>query len=103
MTEKKYLHSNRFSVIIKESSIGDFLTYKMKTIKIICIGALLAVSSVGCAVTQNLPSVTVGPKANSGNKLLGASAGKEGVSLVVPLVSVSVPAPSLEVGEDGKK
>jgi len=74
----------------------------MKMIKIICIGALLAVYSVGCAVTQNLPSVTIGPKANTGNKLLGASAGKDGVSVVVPLVEVSVPTPSLKVG-DGKK
>ncbi len=73
-------------------------------IKITCIGALLAVYSVGCAVTQNLPSVTIGPKANSGNKLLGASASKKGVSVVVPFVEVSVPAPSLErkCGEKGK-
>ena len=75
----------------------------MKTIKIICIGALLTASSVGCAVTQNLPSVTLGPKANTDNKLLGASASKEGVSLVVPLVEVSVPAPSLDLGDDKKK
>ena len=75
----------------------------MKTIKIICIGALLASFSVGCAVTQNLPSLTVGPKANTGNKLLGASAGKDGVSVVVPLIEVSVPTPSLKLGEDKKK
>ena len=75
----------------------------MKTIKIICIGALLTSFSVGCAVTQNLPSLTVGPKANTGNKLLGASAGKDGVSVVVPLIEVSVPAPSLKLGEDKKK
>ena len=74
----------------------------MKIVKIICIGALLTASSVGCAVTQNLPSLTVGPKANTGNKLLVASAGKDGVSVVIPLVEVSVPAPSLKVG-DGKK
>lgn len=72
-------------------------------IKIICIGALLAVYSVGCAVTQNLPSLTVGPKANNGNKLLGANAGKDGVSVVVPLVELSVPTPSLKVEGGNKK
>ena len=75
----------------------------MKMIKIICIGALLTVYSVGCAVTQNLPSLTVGPKANTGNKLLGASAGEDGVSVVVPLVELSVPTPSLKVGDGNKK
>ncbi len=74
----------------------------MKTIKIICIGALLTASSVGCAVTQNLPSVTLGPKANNHNKLVGASLGKDGLAVVGPLVEVSVPTPSLDVG-DGKK
>tara|TARA_A100001201_G_C3921155_1_gene150628 strand:+ start:241 stop:471 length:231 start_codon:yes stop_codon:yes gene_type:complete len=74
----------------------------MKTIKIICIGALLTASSVGCAVTQNLPTVTLGPKANH-NELVGASVSKKGVSVVGPLVEVSVPTPSLEVGDDKKK
>jgi len=73
----------------------------MKMIKIICIGALLAAYSVGCAVTQNLPSVTLGPKANH-DKLLGASVSKDGVAVVAPLVEVGIPAPSLRVG-DGKK
>ena len=75
----------------------------MKMIKIICIGALLTSFTVGCAVTQNLPSLTVGPKANTGNKLLGASVGKDGVSVVVPLVEVSVPTPSLKTGDGEKK
>jgi len=75
----------------------------MKIVKIICIGALLAVYSVGCAVTQNLPSVTLGPKANNHNKLIGASVGKEGVALVAPLIEVSVPVPSLKVSTDKKK
>ena len=74
----------------------------MKIIKITCIGALLAAYSVGCAVTQNLPSVTLGPKANDHNKLIGASVGKEGVSVVGPLVEVSVPTPSLKL-KGGKK
>ncbi len=74
----------------------------MKIVKIICIGALLAAYSVGCAVTQNLPSVTLGPKANDHNKLVGASVSKEGVAVVAPLVEVSIPTPSLKVG-DGKK
>jgi hypothetical protein len=74
----------------------------MKTIKIICIGALLTASSVGCAVTQNLPSVTLGPKANSHNKLVGASVNKEGVAVVAPLIEVSVPTPSLKLGDEKK-
>jgi hypothetical protein len=70
----------------------------MKTIKIVCIGALLASFSVGCAVTQHLPSVTLGPKANH-DKLLGVSVSKKGVAVVAPLVEVGVPAPSLRVGD----
>ena len=75
----------------------------MKMIKITCIGALLAAYSVGCAVTQNLPSVTLGPKANHHNKLVGASVSKEGVSVVAPLIEVSIPTPSLKGKDDKKK
>ena len=70
----------------------------MKMIKIICIGALLMAYSVGCAVTQNLPSVTLGPKANH-DKLIGASVSKKGVAVVAPLVEIGVPAPSLKLGD----
>ena len=70
----------------------------MKTIKITCIGALLAVYSVGCAVTQHLPSVTIGPKANH-DSLVGASVSKKGVALVAPLVEVGVPFPTAKVGD----
>ncbi|MAF24682.1 hypothetical protein CL634_03795 [bacterium] len=69
----------------------------MKTIKITCIGALLAVFTVGCAVTQHLPSVTLGPKANH-DALVGLSVGKDGVAVVAPLVEVGIPCPSLKVG-----
>jgi hypothetical protein len=69
-------------------------------INIICIGALLAVSSVGCAVTQHLPSVTVGGKANK-HDLVGLSANKNGITVVAPLVALEVPLPDLSV-EDGK-
>lgn len=67
-------------------------------IKITCIGALLTAYSVGCAVTQNLPSVTVGPKANH-TKLLGASVSKDGVAVVAPLIEIGVPSPTLKVGD----
>ena len=92
-----------YSAIINLSSNEDLLINSMKMIKIICIGALLAAYSVGCAVTQNLPSVTLGPKANSHNKLIGASVSKEGVAVVAPLIEVSVPTPSLRVEGDKKK
>lgn len=67
-------------------------------IKIISIGALLAAYSVGCAVTQNLPSVTLGPKANH-DKLLGVGVNKNGVAVVAPLVEVGIPAPTLKIGD----
>lgn len=70
----------------------------MKTIKIICIGALLSAFAVGCAVTQHLPSVTLGPKANH-DALVGASVGKEGVALVAPLVEVGIPFPTGKLGD----
>jgi hypothetical protein len=64
-----------------------------KYIKIMCIGALLAVFSVGCAVTQHLPSVTVGGKANK-HDLVGLSVKKSGLTAVAPLVAVEVPFPN---------
>ena len=66
---------------------------KNNIIKLVCIGALLAVSSVGCAVTQHLPSVTLGGKANK-HDLVGVSASKSGLTAVAPLVAVEVPFPT---------
>ena len=54
--------------------------------------------AVGCAFSSQLPSVTVGGAANK-KAMLGASAGKEGVSLTAPLVSVNVPLPSASVNK----
>ena len=62
---------------------------------ILMIGACLFLVS-GCAVTQSLPSVTVGGKANH-SKLVGASLGKEGLSVVAPLVEVTVPPLGVKV------
>jgi len=63
-----------------------------------CIGALLAVFSVGCAVTQHLPSVTLGGKANK-HDLVGLSINKKGLTVVAPLVALEVPLPSANLDE----
>ena len=63
-------------------------------------GALF-VFFTGCAVTNKLPSVTVGGGANK-DAVLDAHLNKDGVGLTLPLVDVSVPFPDVTV-EDGKK
>ena len=65
-------------------------------IKIVCIGALLAVFSVGCAVTQHLPSVTLGGKANK-HDIVGLSVSKKGLTVVAPLVAIEVPLGSVDL------
>ena len=55
----------------------------------------------GCAVTNKLPSVTVGGGANK-DAVLDAHLNKDGVGLTLPLVDVSVPFPDFSV-EDGEK
>lgn len=67
---------------------------KKNIINIICIGALLAVSSVGCAVTQQLPSLTIGGKANK-HDLVGLSCNKKGLTVVAPLIALEVPLGSV--------
>ncbi|MBC8395331.1 MAG: hypothetical protein H8E05_01425 [Bacteroidetes bacterium] len=62
-------------------------------IKLVSMGAFIAVFSVGCAFSQKLPSVTVGGAANK-DSVLGASLGKAGVSVTAPLVNVNVPFPT---------
>ncbi len=54
----------------------------------------LAFFGVGCALTQKLPSVTVGGAANK-DAVLDASLGKGGVSVTAPLVNVDVPFPKV--------
>ena len=72
----------------------------MKTIiKYTIIVATLSCISVGCALTEKLPSVTVGGAANK-KAVLDASLGKEGVSITAPLVSVDVPFPSVKTGDE---
>ena len=69
------------------------------TVKLVATGALLAVFSVGCALTQKLPSVTIGGAANK-KAVLDASVTKTGLSVTAPLVNVSVPLPSLKKAEE---
>ena len=68
-------------------------------IKLVATGAFIAVFSVGCALTQKLPSVTIGGAANK-KAVLDASVGKAGVSVTAPLVSVDVPFPSAKAKEE---
>ena len=70
----------------------------MKTyIKLILTGALL-LSVAGCAVSQKLPSLTVGGAANK-HDVVGASVDKGGLNVTVPLVNLSVPTPDLQVNK----
>jgi len=64
-------------------------------IKLVSMGAFIAVLSVGCAISQKLPSVTIGGAANK-KSVLDASASKAGVSVTLPLVNVDVPFPALK-------
>jgi len=63
-----------------------------KYIKLSIVGATLPLM-VGCAVTQKLPSLTVGGAANK-DALVGVSAGKKGLSVTAPLVNLDVPLPT---------
>jgi len=54
---------------------------------------------VGCALTEKLPSVTVGGAANK-KAVLAAKASKEGISVTLPLVDVNVPFPELKTGNE---
>ncbi len=76
-----------------------FRTMNSNTIKLVAMGAFIAVFSVGCAFSQKLPSVTIGGAANK-NAVLGATAGKSGVSVTAPLVNVDVPFPTLKGTEE---
>ena len=73
----------------------------MKMLSKSLIAGALFVFFTGCAVTNNLPSVTVGGGANK-DAVLDAHLNKDGVGLTLPLVDVSVPFPDVTV-EDGKK
>jgi hypothetical protein len=74
----------------------------MKMIKIIILAGVCSTFMVGCAVTQHLPSLTVGGKANS-DKLLGASVGKDGLNVTAPLVKLEVPPLGVDLGGGDKK
>ena len=65
----------------------------MKTVKYLVLGAVITTFSVGCALTEKLPSVTVGGAANK-DAVLDAKLNKKGVSVTAPLVNVDVPFPS---------
>jgi len=70
-------------------------------IKAYALVALLPFLSVGCALTEKLPSVTVGGAANK-DAVLEAKMTKKGTSLTLPLIDVDIPFPSVETGEDVK-
>ena len=59
----------------------------------------IVMGAVGCEATQQLPSVTIGSKANK-DAYLGMSVSKKGLGVTVPLVNVEVPAPSLSKVKD---
>ena len=63
---------------------------------LIAVLPLFILGTTGCSSTCKLPSVTVGGAANK-NALVGASLGKEGVSVTAPLVNVDVPFPTASV------
>jgi hypothetical protein len=71
----------------------------MKVIKLITITAFACSFMVGCALTEKLPSVTVGGAANK-KAVLAAKASKEGISVTLPLVDVNVPFPELKTGNE---
>jgi len=72
----------------------------MKTnIKAIALVALLPILSVGCALTEKLPSVTLGGAANK-DAVLDAKLSKSGASVTAPLVSVNIPFPTVKTGNE---
>lgn len=72
----------------------------MKTIiKYTVVVAALSFIGIGCALTNKLPSVTVGGAANK-DAVLDASLNKGGVSVTAPLVNVDVPFPSVKTGDE---
>ena len=73
----------------------------MKMLSKSLIAGALFVFFTGCAVTNKLPSLTVGGGANK-DAVLDAHLNKDGVGLTLPLVDVSVPFPDFSV-EDGEK
>lgn len=72
-----------------------------KLIMSLTAGALF-VYSTGCAVTNKLPSVTVGGAANK-DAVLDAHLNKDGIGVTAPLINVSVPFPDLTVEKTNKK
>lgn len=77
--------------------INQPLTMKTLTMSLI-VGAFF-VFFTGCAVTNKLPSITVGGKANK-DAALDAHLNKDGIGLTLPLVNVSVPFPDVTVEKD---
>tara|TARA_R110002051_G_scaffold325053_1_gene425482 strand:- start:53 stop:307 length:255 start_codon:yes stop_codon:yes gene_type:complete len=80
--------------------INQPLTMKTLTMSLI-VGAFF-VFFTGCAVTNQLPSVTVGGKANK-DAVLDAHLNKDGVGLTLPLVDVSIPFPDVTAEKASKK
>jgi hypothetical protein len=74
----------------------------MKKLNKLAITGAIFVFFTGCAVTNKLPSVTVGGKANK-DAVLDAHLNKDGIGVTVPLIDVSVPFPDLTVAGNEKK
>jgi len=70
----------------------------MKKLYILITLLPILAMNIGCAISSKLPSVTLGGAANT-KAVVGASAGKEGLSLTAPLVKVDVPLPSASVNK----
>jgi hypothetical protein len=68
---------------------------KSNIMKVIVMSAFIAVFSVGCALTQQLPSLTLGGAANK-KAVLDVSLNKRGLSVTAPLINVDVPLPSVK-------
>ena len=68
------------------------------TIKLLTLVALISTFSVGCAVTQGLPSLTLGGAANK-TSILGAKCNKKELAVTAPLVDLHIPWPNLKVEE----
>tara|TARA_R100001377_G_scaffold67373_1_gene42690 strand:- start:533 stop:769 length:237 start_codon:yes stop_codon:yes gene_type:complete len=70
--------------------------------RVLLMGVTATFLGMGCALTEKLPSVTVGGAANK-SAVIDASVDKSGISVTVPLVSVSVPFPKVEATGGKKK
>ena len=67
---------------------------KKYILTLLALGAAIFIG-VGCASSQNLPSVTVGAGANK-DAVLNFGITKKGINATAPLVDVNVPFPTVK-------